>query len=244
MKTRSLPAYAGVLAGAEVIAPVKPHSLPLAELWGLADRDVVLGLKQQWQRCQETATANNLAGAIAAFDATNLPVMDEANFLAIWRRAFVPQQWANAGVLNQALRAHELAEQQAVPAASDDGPGDERAHAWVRADLAAVDRQRRAIEDAVLVGPVKAASSANGSELVNTLTSEKLGQRSAKAFATRDELWAKMPYLAQWLCRPQFDVDHEKAADAAIRQTLIPLIEAGLELEQRLKRKTAGTARD
>jgi hypothetical protein len=241
-RTRSLPAYANVLSTAGETAPLKPHSLPLSEFWGQVDSDVLIGLRQSLARCQESPTTNNLSVAISAFEGASLPAsMDETNFLAIWRRSFVPQQWASSKLLAEVLQARESAEQQAVPAASGSGPGDERAHAWVRADLASMDQQRRALEDAILVGPGRAAPG-SASELVQSLASDTLGQRSSKAIAARDELWATVPYFAEWLCRPQFEAAPEKIANDAIRQTLLPLLQAGLELEQRLMRNDGQAA--
>jgi hypothetical protein len=235
-KTQSLPDHAKLLTGENRLPALKAYSLPLAQLWATADRDVLNALRGHLDRCQLEPTRGNISATLAAFGSANVPLTDEATFLAICQRLHVPGQWPNRIPLAQTLQARELAERHAVPPTVGESPGDERAHSWVRAPLASLDDSRRELEDAVLLGPAGAGNQTAGDELIRALQNFTLGKRAAQVFALRDELWAELPYLAQWACRKQFDAQPQDRADLLIRQTLLPLIAAGIELEDQLAR--------
>ena len=235
-KTQSLPDHVQLLTGENRLPSLKAHSLPLAQFWATEDRDLLNALRGHLDRCQKEPTRGNISFALAAFDSANIPLTDEATFLAICQRLHVPVQWPSGVPLAQTLQARELAERHSVPPANNERPGDERAHTWLRAQLASLDDSRREREDAVLLGPAGAENQTAADELIRALESLTLGNRAAQVFALRDELWAELPYLAQWACREQFDAQPQDQADLLIRQTLLPLIAAGLELEDQLVR--------
>ncbi len=240
----SLPAYAAILDGAAVVE-LKTHSLPLAALWGTADADALRGLAAECRRFGDSPSTANLASALLAFDAANLPAaFDEANLLAVWQRLAVPSAWRDAAPLTLAWQVHTLAQQHAAPPALDGLPGDERAHAFVRSHLVPLDEARRELEDAVLVGPARTGSLAAGEDMAQRLASFTIGRRAAEVFALRDDVWAELPQLAAWLCRPQPSVEEAEAADRQIEQVLQPLLADAIRLEQELLRAEQGRGGD
>ena len=235
-RSGSLPAFAGILDGRNS-APLKMHSLPMAALWGTADADVLRGLSAQLARIGEEPSPANLSAALSAAEAANLPVaLDETNLLAIWQRLAVPGAWQDPAPLALAWQVHALAEQHAAPLPLAGMPGDERALAWVRSQLAPLDAARRTLEDAVLVGPAQNNALAPGDDARQALAGFTLSKRVAETLALRDDLWAELPYLATWLCRPQELAADELAADRLIDKTLQPLLADAIRLEQALQR--------
>lgn len=236
----SLPAFAGILDGSTA-PPLKMHSLPLAALWGSTNADTLRSLNNELSRITEEPNPANLAAVLAASDAANLPVaLDEVNFLAIWQRLAVPGAWRDPAPLALAWQLHTLAQKHASPLPLAGLPGDERASAWVRGQLAPLDAARRELEDAVLVGPAQDNALAPGDDTRQELAGFTLGERITRALALRDDLWAELPHLASWLCRPQEFAEAEIAADRLIDKILQPLLADAIHLEQELERTEQG----
>ena len=241
-RSGSLPAFAAVLDGAAG-PPLKMHSLSMAALWGTADADALRALGAEMARVAEEPSPANIAAALGAGEAARLPAaLDETNLLAIWQRLAVPAAWRDPAPLALAWQVHSLAEQHAAPFSLDGLPGDERAHAWVRGPLAQLDADRRQLEDAVLVGPALDNALAPGQDTRQALESFTLSERVTAACALRDDLWAELPHLAAWLCRPQERADDEAAADRLIEKTLRPLLAEAIHFEEHLERTGQGRA--
>jgi hypothetical protein len=237
----SLPAYVGVTASAARLPQLSMHSLPLAAFWGTLKPDALRTIEQELARCQAEPSRANLAQTLAALEQAQLPpAFEETNFLAICRRLHAAQAWPGAQPLSDVLAVRQLAERLAAPPSSGQQPGDERSAWWVRGPLEPLDRSRRELEDAVLLGPRRGVSVPPADDTLDRLQNLTIGERAARAFELRDELWADLPYLAAWLSRAQFDADRQDAADKQIRQTLLPLIAAAIDLEQQLVRQDGG----
>lgn len=239
-RSGSLPEFAAILDGV-ALPPQKMHSLPMAALWGTTDAEALRTLTTEMARVAAEPSPANIAAALGADEAAKLPApLDETNLLAIWQRLGVPAAWRDPAPLALAWQVHTLAEQHAAPLPLDGVPGDERAHAWVRSALAPLDAARRQLEDSVLVGPAQASALAPGQDTRQSLADFTLSERTTAAFALRDDLWAELPHLAAWLCRPQELADDEAAADRLIQRTLQPLLAEAIHLEEHLQRTEQG----
>jgi hypothetical protein len=216
--------------------PRAGSSLDFAAFWGTLAPAQQRSLADQLELCLQAPSEANLAQAALAIEQAQLPGPTiEQGLVRLWQRFSVPALWPNATLLSRTLAARLAAERLAVPIASTAGralPGDVRAHAWLRPQLARLDQTCRTLEDAVLVGPVEQDLEATLSLAVAEIERcDTLAQELADAYALRDRLWAELAYYAQWATRLEFDVDRQQADDALVRQTLLPLIADGLALE-------------
>jgi hypothetical protein len=244
----SIGAYDSLLERASPTAlPPAGNSLDFAAFWGTLAPDQQRSLAQTLDVCQQAPSAANLAAAAAAIEQAGLPGPTlEQGLVHLWQRYHVPALWPNATLLSRTLAARLAAERLAVPMPSTEGrglPGDVRAHAWLRPQLAKLDQTCRTLEDAVLAGPgqrdLESALTVAAAEIQRC---DELAEDLADAYALRDRLWAELAYHAQWATRLEFDPDRQQAADAIVRQILLPLIADGLALEARLSSATADNA--
>jgi hypothetical protein len=240
----SIGAYDGLLERVPPTAlPPAGSSLEFAVFWGTLAPDQQRSLAQALEVCQQAPSEANLAAAAAAIEQAGLPGSTiEQGLVHLWQRFHVPALWPDATLLSRTLAARLAAERLAVPVASTEGigiPGDPRAHAWLRPQLATLNQTCRILEDAVLAGPgqrdLDAELTVAAAEIQRC---EELAEELAGAYALRDRLWAELAYHAQWATRLEFDPDRQQTADALVRQTLLPLIADGLALEARLSNAT------
>ncbi|MDX1944686.1 MAG: VWA domain-containing protein [Pirellulaceae bacterium] len=233
----SLPAAEGVLTPFRAKRPVSAHSLPLSRFLGTVDPAVARALETQFSTCRQTPSDSAIRVALASLDEANLPgQLTEGSVLALWQRYFVPAQWADAQTLGDVLHFRLTAERLAAPA-GERLAGDERAHYWLRPRAGVLDRLCRQLEDRAVLGP-QAGDLQTLRDSATTAVEEAstIAADAQSTLALRDELWASLPYLAQWLTRPQITPAAQDRADLAIRQTLLPLIADGLTLETQLVR--------
>lgn len=226
---------------------VAGSSLPLAAFWGNVTAADERSLAYQLDLCQQAPSQLNLQATVRAFDQAQLPSPTiEQTLLGLWQRYHVPALWPEARSLSEVFAARRSAERLAapVPATGAVGlPGDERAHAWLRSELAKLNQTCRSLEDAALLGAEKAKiDSPLALARAEIERCSQLAAELASAFALRDRLWAELPYHAQWLTRLEFDAKRQQANDAAIRQTLVPLVADGMALESQMRRGQVGAA--
>ena len=218
--------------------PVTTHSLPLAQYLGTIDAAAARTLAAQLTTCRQTPGDTTLRSALAAFEQVNLNgSLTESSLVERWRRYFVPAQWPDAQVLGDVLQARLSAERLATPVAGGNFAGDERAHAWLRPDVAALDRLCRKLEDSAVLGPQAGdlqtlrTDAANAAEQADEVAQNNATcSRSATSYGLRCRTWPN-----GWPGRKRQPATQEQA-DLAIRQTLLPLIADGLTLESQLVR--------
>ena len=234
----SLPAHVSRLAPTNQLPNVTAHSLPLAQFWGSLADNKALELQSALAGIGGGAARQEIPTAIAAQGRAALAApLDELTLLQHWKRLDVASAWQESSAIGKVFRLHVDAGKLAVPFASATGPGDERAHYWVRPLVDELDRVRRTAEDRLLLGERQAGASI-GSTSAEPLVSAPTGlaQRIHSAFADRDLWWAEASYLAAWLCRPQSSRQAEEAADSLVQQVLLPLLADAATLEQNLAR--------
>ena len=232
-KSGSLPDFVGILAKDGRLPRVKTHSLPLAGL-GAASPDAIAAADSELARCRQEPSRTNLDASLAALETARLPTpLEEANFLAICRRLHMPETWPSGQPLHDVLVARQTGRGACSRRPGSAAGRRTSATGWVR-------RNWRGQIGATGPGrcgaarPERQNSLTQADDTVASLKNLTIGQRAAHAFEQRDELWAQSAVPGEWLCRPQFDADKQEAADTAIRQTLMPLLAAGIDLDQHL----------
>lgn len=240
---RSLIASSNVLRRGwfELPQQVALADLALAELCGTLTPQVLQQIRTQWQSLADSPSAVALQEAVAGFEALDV-VLAETQFVRFLQRYRVLEAWPQSSEVGAALALRARVNAAVVPAARDVLPGDERVHYWARAVLNAADERRRASEDALWAG-----AAAEGAGAMSP--AQAVAETGAMLFAAgiegvtgaldfRDRATARLPYLAQWLCRPQPQIKLREDADSLVRQALLPLIEnlqgldAGLERDE------------
>ena len=112
-------------------------------------------------------------------------------------------------------------------------PEDERVKNWTLPLIAAGDQAARQARDRLFAGDASSLTAAEAfwSDAEHRYAqAEKLGKTVAAAFEVRDRAYAELPYLAEWLARPLSNGETSDKYDAAINDTLLPLVHSNHEL--------------
>jgi uncharacterized membrane protein YqaE (UPF0057 family) len=217
-------------------AQIKPHSLAVAELFNKLRPSTAKQLEADLNQFQENPSATTLAAARKAFAAAGDEYSD-ARFLTLLQDAAVLEQWPDASVVGKALSVRRRGEDLAAGLNRNRADTDLRAQVWAWPLLDDADRTRRRAEDLLLAGQISV-----GGEPASLLAkaSSQYDQAAEKysaaavAFATRDQAWARIPYLAQWLARPLPTAQSPAPWDKAVNGQLLPLIQDVNELDAHL----------
>jgi Caspase domain len=168
-----------------------------------------------------SALANTLRGKIASASidneqtvsgiVTSLGVspqfrqLNELTFLGIAKKFDCTSCWPDHSAIQGFFELRDRCEFLAVH-------GDVRAHRWRRPNLMAADKTRRKAEDQLLVGPGDLqfidSPVSSWDEFRNSLAQIDGGDESPKlrtesAFRLRDQGFAEIAYLANWICSPE-----------------------------------------
>ncbi len=142
---------------------------------------------------------------------------------------------ARPDLVKAALLARQIAERTAVPS-------DERVHYWLHNMVDAADAERRKAEDRLFIGNLTAleqAATGLSAVIGKDGTGGKYAEAQARAkavadaFALRDRVWARAPYLAQWVTA------RLHASDPALSDALTKLIQGTRDLAAELDRDLA-----
>ncbi|NQU23375.1 MAG: hypothetical protein HQ567_19010 [Candidatus Nealsonbacteria bacterium] len=190
---------------------------------------------------------NRLDEALQFVDKTNSgkqPDLIELRFLRMLNAYLDPDTWQqNAEHVQRALQLRNKAEEAAAPK-------DERTHYWIQSAVEAADKKRRTAEDHLFVGDSESLGyaaqqweAALGEKREEPSTpphdtyhaAVENARKLADAFQTRDKVWARAPYLAQWLCG-RLRERGSKTEEAALRDQLEELIRENCQLAAVLER--------
>lgn len=180
-----------------------------------------------WGHVRQAVSKEQMPAVLQFIDhAAGAPRADvvEVHLLRMLDAHLDPQVWETGlPQVARALAAHHLGEQAAAPQ-------DPRACYWIRPTVDQADGQRRLAEDQLFVGGREALAEADrrwrevvGKEGQGGAYGAAIARADevAEAFRVRDQAWAELPYLAQWLLARLHESDDSQldVLDEAIQST-------------------------
>ncbi len=206
------------------------HNLSACEYFGSCDAKQAAQIREMWKQFQDASVASPADSIVEGSGVSNLArQLLETQFLAALRQQRTSSLWGK-GMLADALKSRVATENLGIPRDAEGMPGDERAHYFARFWAAQADDKRCLAEDLLFAGGQNAANQAKqlAQDADELVTRTNLVMKDATAaFQLRDDVFAKGPYLAAWLCDPANDISDR---DKLVNSTLIPMLHGANDL--------------
>ncbi len=166
------------------------------------------------------------------------PHFVELQYVRLMRDQLPTPVWQRPAVIARALAVQLQAERAATPA-------DVRVQHWTAAIVSSGDLAARQARDAFFAGDSQSLATADtlwtGAER-RYGHAERLGKTLASALTQRDQAFAEIPYLAEWMARPLPAGLKSQTFDAEINDALLPLIHANNRLASELAQENPSVA--
>lgn len=213
------------VAPAVLPQPLAAHNVALLEFLDEASPETLGRLRSGLQQAATAPTPDTINQVQSAFGTAEElfpPGVTEAQFLRMLGRNLPSAAWARGELIARAARLRSQAEAASVPA-------DERAQLWVRSAVEAGDQARRQAEDLLLIGaPAALDQAADPISLAegHYQTAQAIAQQTAQSLDVRDQAWAEIPAISQWLTRRLPAGQSSQEIDRRVNDELLPLIES------------------
>ncbi len=225
-QNQSVRARGAIITGNDLQIPeqLRVRSLPLGEYFGTVKPGVAAAVTDTLRQFRTSPSEPSLDKSLLSLEQLGVARSIDYHFLHMLQRYQFPRLWQQSTQLIDLLNVRDRAERLAVPGGI--GGGDERVHYWVRAVLSGADETRRTAEDQLFID-----GSTSLNDYLSKANSEyEKAEQAAKALSDaiqiRDQAWAEIPYLAEWLTDPLRTQETWQSDDARIQDNLLPLIEA------------------
>ena len=195
-ETVELPSFLPSLALQEYLGEI-----PLATASSLRSRVASAAIDQE-QTVQSIIASLGLPPQVSHWN--------ELNFLGISKKYDCLSNWPDHATIQNLFQLRDRCEQLAVQ-------GDVRGQRWRRPTLSLADLERRKAEDQLLIGPADSllieSSDSPWAGLKRALSEIEGGSEDAKsriesALRLRDQGFAEIAFLANWICSPETTFDN------------------------------------
>lgn len=182
-------------------------SLPLREYFDQADPADSKQTAALWNRLVETTgekgpVANEAIGTVRD---TDVELVETQLLIAAHHQGVLSTENKKASDLADLVALSQRAQGLAVPRSASGLPGDERAHYYVREQLADAEPRRRKAEDLLFIEEATSRELSDfiGQAKASYTRTEQTRDAVTKTLATVDRAWGETALIAEWLCLPQ-----------------------------------------